>query len=918
MPSCHRILFAFLFLTATAYGQTGHYFKTHYSPATGQFDYVCFDMAQGNNGVIYFATKGGLVQFDGREWDLMDGVSTVFSLQIDPAGKTYWAGTKGFGVISSDSDGKRLVRQLSDSTVANAFQALIVNDVVYFLTAESIYRLDHDEKVSRIAPASHGELFFRLFELYGALYASTENGIYKLEGDRLTPAALELTSSVVFAVRLDDHYIIATSDNRLYSCGPDVRIKPLPDLQEQAYIDASVIMSGVWLNRQLLALGTLRGGVVFINPLNGLTQEISNYSTGLPDNEVFALMGDVNHNIWAAHDYGFTKISPYLPLNAFDHYKGLEGNLLCVYALENAVYVGTSLGLFKLEKVEVYDELVYYVNVEVKGRKAASKKTSPPAPVETATTGESKRRGLLGIFRRKKKDDPATEQAVAQADKNEDAAPAGPTYRREKRIERILRSAQFEYKRVQGITAKITHLAEVEGKLVAAGLGGLYEVDGLSARVVMDEPIRYIFSPSERNLLIVSTYSDDVRVLRFLDQYVENTSLYSALDDQIHYAFEGASNDLWLCGVNRIYRARSTDGDVRHRQTIQLAKPNTERTAGVLLNNEVVIAMADGFFRYDENKKALEKIDSLPRVNQYFAHSNNIVYRDDHGWSFLDPSETEKNVQLLNVFNDLRFIGPDADRENIWLISGSNNLYKFFGNRITPLATEFPLFLKSIVHQDKRILTLREIIIDQEHSAVTFEVVRPDYVNPEGVEYRYWLEGMQPDWSSWSAQNNVVSFPYLPTGEYKLHVEARNIFGEVSQLELTTFKVLPPYWKRPLFFALEFSVFASLVMLSFRLSARYRIISRLLSLLTIIMLIEFIQTAINSTFVTEESPVIDFFIQVIVALVILPVEGYLRKLMLRSLDQSGKFYQFLVPGKPMVTIKGKPENFVRETSKTDP
>src|SRR5690606_23184877 len=122
------------------------------------------------------------------------------------------------------------------------------------------------------------------------------------------------------------------------------------------------------------------------------------------------------------------------------------------------------------------------------------------------------------------------------------------------------------------------------------------------------------------------------------------------------------------------------------------------------------------------------------------------------------------------------------------------------------------------------------------------------------------------------------------------------------------------YWKRPLFYAMEFSVFAMLVLLSFRLSTRFRIISRLLSLLTIILLIEFIQTAINATFVTEESPVIDFFIQVVVAFMILPVEGYLRNLMLRSLDASGKFYKFLVPGKPTVMFKGKPEKFVRETT----
>jgi hypothetical protein len=60
--------------------------------------------------------------------------------------------------------------------------------------------------------------------------------------------------------------------------------------------------------------------------------------------------------------------------------------------------------------------------------------------------------------------------------------------------------------------------------------------------------------------------------------------------------------------------------------------------------------------------------------------------------------------------------------------------------------------------------------------------------------------------------------------------------------------------------------------------------------------------------------VIDFIIQVVVALLVLPVEGYLRNLMLRSLDSSGKFYQFIVPSSGS---REKPEKFIKETSDVD-
>jgi hypothetical protein len=60
--------------------------------------------------------------------------------------------------------------------------------------------------------------------------------------------------------------------------------------------------------------------------------------------------------------------------------------------------------------------------------------------------------------------------------------------------------------------------------------------------------------------------------------------------------------------------------------------------------------------------------------------------------------------------------------------------------------------------------------------------------------------------------------------------------------------------------------------------------------------------------------VIEFLIQVVVALLVLPVEGYLRNVMLRSLDSSHKFYQYIVPG---FKSKEKPERFIKETSDVD-
>jgi FtsH-binding integral membrane protein len=106
-------------------------------------------------------------------------------------------------------------------------------------------------------------------------------------------------------------------------------------------------------------------------------------------------------------------------------------------------------------------------------------------------------------------------------------------------------------------------------------------------------------------------------------------------------------------------------------------------------------------------------------------------------------------------------------------------------------------------------------------------------------------------------------------------------------VEMIPFKVLPPYWKRWWFYALEFAFFSGLMFLSVKLSninSKYQYASQILSLLTVIIFIQFITTAINSMIEIKSSPVIQFFIQVVIAVLVFPVESYFRKFMQRAVE----------------------------------
>lgn len=892
--------------------QTGNYFLSHYSPGEDRIDNVCFDIIQNDQGLFFYATRNGLLQFDGKNWDLIQGGGAIYSLRLSSQGEVYWAGATGYGKVETEVNGNKRLKVLSAEDVRDVFQCVAVQNKLYFLSDRILFIEQDQSHVQKVDASDATGMFISMFELFGTVYLSTEkDGIYKVdEKGALIKNSFTVPASeeIIFSTGLKNQYLIALTNNKVLLCGEDLRPRELT-LQDQAYLDASVVVSGAWVNQDLFVLGTLRGGLVFIQVATGKTQEIINYSTGLPDNEVYALTSDHNQSIWAAHEYGFTRVSPYLPFRSFNHYPGIEGNLLCAHSFGNEVYVGTSLGLFKLQKEEFYEELTYYVDVEIKEARPAKSKAretvTEKRPTEEASQPEpeSKRRGFLR-FLKKNRGEKEAEPPIITPEKNE-AKPGDnvaqesstkPRYQRVKKTEKILRASQYVYKRVEGVEAKVTSLLEFNGHLLAAGLGGLFEIKGLQSTPISEEPVRIAYASKILNGMVIGSYADKVHAFRNeSDKKWAEITFLSNLDDQIISIVDGPGQELWLCALDKAYKVSFDDArTVKHVESVDIPNQAFDEVACVNWKDQLVLVNSAGFFRYNQANKNFVKIDSTSAPTQYFLGESSILYNDSHRWSLLGQKDNQGNLQLLNLLHNLRFVSGNYSGDNLWVITGGNELYRFFGEMFTPYEAGYSLMIKSIRKGDKEI-QLNKLEFEQDKSPVTLRVAQPDYLAPQAIEYRYQLKGLDNAWSEWSSHYNNIDFPYLPSGDYSLVIQSRDILGVVRELQAISFEVLPPYWKRPWFYALEFFVFAGFVLLSFRLSTRYRIISRILSLLTIIMLIQFIQTVVSETFETRASPVMDFFMQVMVAFLILPVEGYLRGLMLQSLDAKGKLYQFLTP-----------------------
>jgi len=895
-----KLLLALLLVVLSwQYGtaQSGHYFISHAKPGNDNISYLSFDIQQDNNGILYFANRSGVLQFDGRTWVLVPVEGGVYSLAVTKAGQVYASGPSGFGRIGIDKENQLSYLSLSDSIAKakNIFASYSLENVVYFLNEESLFELDAKtsaiKKTFSTTPAQG--IYTGLFEIGGHLYLDTENeGLKKIEKDATSSSDIAPLSGLhlVFSKPSPDGktYLIATEDNRffLHTVGQGTReFKP----KDFLYLSTNVVANCSWVTTRMVAIGTLRGGIVFVDPASGETLEILNYDAGLPDNEVFALQTDKHQGVWVAHDYGFTRIAPFLPFRTFNHYPGLAGNLLCVQSYDDKVYVGTTLGLYLLSQQGIYEDETYSYNTYSLSQ-GSNPVVSRSQPEALPNAGRKKNKlGLLGRLKRKNAEKEAEAIPVADTKPVQRSASKFDKVRIEK-TRKILKGVEYSYKRVEGISGKVDQLLVAGDKLLSGGVGGVFEINGAVATPVSREPMRTILYSKSLQQILVSTYNDEIKSFKFEGKKGwGQTEFPDTLSTYADYMFEDNMQDLWICGRDHAIKVAIEEGEILDAESIPLPHNSVDRTVGLAYGPEVYLTQNGEFFRYNSSKNNFVKYDSLPGPKKYFASAGYFWYYDGHQWKTLDPKLQGKiKTKWLALFPDIRFMAPVEQGRSLWVITASNELYKFSSDQSQSAALTNPLFLKEVRSQQLKYSTQQKLTVDEGESSLTFEFIQPEYVSLQAVEYRYWVKGLQPGWSGWSTLNNVINFPFLPPGKYNVLIQSKDLFDKVTELDSIDFNVDPPYWKRPWFYGLEFFFFGFLVLASRRLTAsnrKYRYLSSFLSALTVIMLIQFIQTVASSGISFKSTPVVDFFIQVFIALLVLPVEQFLRRRVMNASDE---------------------------------
>ncbi len=909
----HTCLYSFILFLAplSAFAQSGDLFLQNYEVSIPNLPLVNQAVVQGNNELMYFANKRGVISYDGVSWELIKTNHTPYSLAWDDLAneKIYVGCRESFGYLYNDNTGKDIYKEISarGETFGEITKIIVQDEFVYFYSDQALFKASRQShKVVKTYLPKGEPSFAGIFEFKGKIFLNSRtNGICLVEekGFRtlVSPPEWDDKYMICYAQFHENLTILGMSDNILYAFNGN-RVYPWQSGATD-YLEGNVLSDAINLDEHL-ALSTLTGGVVLIRKSDKQIEYLINYQTGLLDEEVFSISNDNQGGIWICHAQGITRGDLRLPIRTFSTYVGLEGNLETSHIYKDTIYVATSDGLFYLSKVDRFEEVESFIKKEqeyLKTIESIVKTVRISDPIRSSSVrryslsrdgSKPKRRTILINEETEVKKVPARTIGTEYITTLYNTKEARKAY--------ALQSIPYIFKKVVGIEAKCRQILNFKDHLLVASNFGLYGLKREKEEDVEGEPILPIdyihyLHPSEKFSNRVYVGTDMGMVVLELDPQSNTWEEKARLDDTLSTSIKSIQefgSDVWLGAEGRVFKVPIVSQDSLGKPKLYTFENNFSEDVMVrVIKDKLAFILASGIYVFSEKK---EKLFKDARLQKYYnAESPLLTRQAGYTWNhqgkwqnISHPREKDSiNTDLLDFFPEIKDIFIDQ-KDDVWLVDEST-LYRVKKQRGAISNNSFNIFIRNMFQHPDSLLTLDTTAVfeyQREGVSLTFKLASPFYQNEEGIRYSYKLEGLSTDadWSPWNSQA-IISFPYLPSGEYTLRVKAINIYNDEAQGKPISFVIKPPFWETTWFYILQISVLVALLFLSFLFSRRGKssTVSNILTLVSIITIFEFFILLLEP-YVEDFSngiPIFKLGMNILLAITLSPAERLLKYLL---------------------------------------
>ncbi len=756
------LLLLFFFNNFLFAQEIGSPFSRNYHPTEIKAHAQNWSIVQDHRGILYFANKEGVLEYDGSNWNIIKVSRDVKSLDVAPNGRVYVGAIGDLGYLEPDATGKMefvsLLNKLDTSAMTRNFEDIwkvyVTTDGVYFQSFKWLARYKNG-KFTMWYPKKANNFHFS-FWVRNKFYIR-ENGIGLLEmkDDQLVPA---LGGDVFADERIytilpydSQRLLIGTRNIGLYIWDSDNGNLDKFTTPAHQFIIDNQLYHGTKLRNGNFVFATITGGAIVLNAA-GQIEQLINKQAFLQNESVYYLYNDRQNNLWMALDNGISNVEIESPWQQWNELHGLKGIVYSVMRHEKYLYVGTSQGAFYLKnnrfeqidniKGQTWDLLAIPATKDYNAKLIIGNATG----IYEVSNGKAKLlfEGTHGLKLYHSKYNPHKIYAGFN----------NTLVMMELKGENVLfRGA------IKEIEGEIRNISEDdEGNIIInIPFSGLCVISPSESEKFIAKEIIYIGEDKGFN-----TIESEVFTLHGKLFFTKNKKLYHFNETTGKFE-ENSLLDKYLNIATITHLANDSIGNIWMSLTLNASK---KEAIGVLRKQK------DGSYSDD-----LESFKRLPQM------SIQEVYPEDNGIIWIGGSSGlfRYNTEVPNYYNTTfhALIRKVVINEDSTIYNGS--YYALDENDSLRIPS---------LEQPKELITS----FGYDFNEITFHFAAPYYTDENQTVYSYFLENFDKSWSAWH-YTNIREYTNLPEGNYTFQVKARNIYGVESKPASFTFKIYPPWYR---------------------------------------------------------------------------------------------------------------------------
>jgi AraC family chitin signaling transcriptional activator len=313
-----------------------------------------YDMSQSINGVMYFATSGALLEFDGIRWNSYTSgkESDLRAVYYKDDEHIYTSGHGGFGYWSKNEKGGLeytslfFKEPLKHAPLLPVFSRITeIDGNILFQTFQQIFI--YDPINDKLDSTSAYKGFNLMFSSKGRAFIQDSGiGLFEIKGnDRILIEGTEKQNLHITGVSINkaNELIIVTKENGVWKLKDKIFSKTDWDVNEnlQEFLTNDIKE----LDNDNLIIGTIRNGIYIVSSEGNILLHLEK-NNGLLDNTIRRVFADLNSNVWLGLEKGLSYIQVNCNTNYLIDNEGKFGTVYTSYLKDSLLYLGTNQGLF--------------------------------------------------------------------------------------------------------------------------------------------------------------------------------------------------------------------------------------------------------------------------------------------------------------------------------------------------------------------------------------------------------------------------------------------------------------------------------------------------------------------------------------------------------------------------------------------